>query len=264
MRLTKHHGLGNDFLVLLDPAAEQTVTPAVARAACDRHRGLGADGFLHATDGSGGADVTMALYNADGGRAEMSGNGIRCLGQAVVQAGWATGPRLIVSTDAGARRLAIRESDDPRTHLVSVDMGAVEDQGDTSEWVGEGIVAAAWANMGNPHLVLYAPEPEAAPDLVRLGTLVNQKTPGGVNVEIISSGPRTDELTLSVFERGVGITLACGTGACAAAAVAHRWGLVDGRTKVHMPGGSADVWLGDTVTLGGPTVSIAAVEFPWP
>ena len=82
MHLTKHHGLGNDFLVLLDPDATTSVTSAFARSVCERHTGVGADGLLHVT-ASDVADVTMVLYNADGGRAEMSGNGISCLAQAV-------------------------------------------------------------------------------------------------------------------------------------------------------------------------------------
>ena len=102
MQLTKHHGLGNDFLVLIDLDAIESVTPALARAVCDRHRGIGADGLLHATAGRAeDGDVTMTLYNADGGRAEMSGNGVSCLAQAVVRAGVTSGPTVVVHTDAG-------------------------------------------------------------------------------------------------------------------------------------------------------------------
>lgn len=263
MRLTKHQGLGNDFLVLLDVNGVHAVTPDLARAVCDRHRGVGADGLLHVTSGVGDADVTMVLYNADGSRAEMSGNGVRCLGQAVLQAGVVDGPRIRVATDAGVRSLEILATDHPATHVVTVDMGPVDDQGDTAEWLGQGVVAAAWASMGNPHLVLYAPD--ASPDVVELGRAVNDRTPGGANVEVIAIGDTSDELMLEVFERGVGPTLACGTGACAAAAVAHRWGLVGSDVRVHMPGGTAHVTLTErTILLGGPTSSIGLVEYPWP
>ena len=86
LTLTKHHGLGNDFLVLIDLDGTAPVSPALARSVCHRHTGIGADGLLHVTAGRRGeSDVTMALYNADGGRAEMSGNGISCLAQAVVR-----------------------------------------------------------------------------------------------------------------------------------------------------------------------------------
>ena len=87
MRLTKHHGLGNDFLVLLDLDDSHPVSPEMAVALCDRRTGLGADGLLRATPGTRGADVTMELFNADGSVAEMSGNGVRCLAQAVFQSG---------------------------------------------------------------------------------------------------------------------------------------------------------------------------------
>lgn len=265
MRLTKHQGLGNDFLVLMDPTGVHTITPEVARAACDRRRGIGADGLLHVTAGTGQADVTMALFNADGSRAEMSGNGIRCLGQAVLQAEFCSGPRLRVATDAGLRTLEILPTDDAHTHVATVDMGPVDDQGDAVEWVGAGVVAAGWASMGNPHLVLYAPEPDQAPDVIEVGRAVNDKTPGGANVEVVAVGPENDELVLEVYERGVGPTLACGTGACAAAAVAHRWGLVGRDVRVRMPGGTAHVTLAEgTILLGGPTTSIGLIEFPWP
>lgn len=265
MRLTKHQGLGNDFLVLLDLNGVHAVSPDLARAVCDRHRGIGADGLLHVTAGAGPADVTMALYNADGTRAEMSGNGIRCLGQAVLQTEVVAGPRVRVATDAGLRTLEILPTDEPHTHVVTVDMGSVDDQGDATDWIGPGVVAAGWASMGNPHLVLYAPEPDQAPDVVEVGRLVNDKTPGGANVEVIAVGPENDEIILEVYERGVGPTLACGTGACAAAAVAHRWGLVGRDVRVRMPGGTAHVTLAEaTILLGGPTTSIGVIEYPWP
>ena len=101
MQLTKHHGLGNDFLVLLDLDGARPVSPAEVAALCHRRTGLGADGLLRATSGTAGAQVTMELLNADGSTAEMSGNGIRCLAQAMFQAGLAEPPVLTVATDAG-------------------------------------------------------------------------------------------------------------------------------------------------------------------
>src|SRR6186997_2153257 len=103
MRLTKHHGLGNDFLVLLDLTGTQPISAELAVALCDRRTGVGADGLLRVSAGTDGADVTMELRNADGSRAEMSGNGIRCLAQAVFQAGLVAPPVLRVATDAGLR-----------------------------------------------------------------------------------------------------------------------------------------------------------------
>src|SRR5688500_9895623 len=107
MRFTKHHGLGNDFLVLLDPDGIHPMSPEQAVALCARRSGIGGDGLLRVSAGTGGADVTMELLNAAGTRAEMSGNGIRCLAQAVYQAGLARPPALHVATDAGLRTVRV-------------------------------------------------------------------------------------------------------------------------------------------------------------
>src|SRR5207248_6500566 len=122
LTLTKHHGLGNDFLVLLDMDGTRPIDGATARALCDRHRGVGADGLIRVTKGTAGADLTFELRNADGSPAEMSGNGMRCLAQA------ATGARLVpddftVATPAGIRRVRVRPSESPKLQWSSVDMG---------------------------------------------------------------------------------------------------------------------------------------------
>src|SRR5690606_41769138 len=121
MRLTKHHGLGNDLLVLLDPDGTQAVTPDAAVALCHRHTGVGADGLLVGGPPRNGADLTMVLLNADGSRAEMSGKGIRCLMQAALQHGMDTGPEVACTTDAGPRTDTDLDESDPRTHPTTVD-----------------------------------------------------------------------------------------------------------------------------------------------
>src|SRR4051794_40967058 len=140
MQLTKHHGLGNDFLVLLDRDGSHAVSGATARALCDRHRGIGADGLLRVTHGSTSAgdrtDVTMQLFNADGGRAEMSGNGISCVAQAVSLAGIVSGPVVTVATDAGKRTVRIEPTDEPTVHRATVDMGVAK-VGDDLEFAGD-------------------------------------------------------------------------------------------------------------------------------
>jgi diaminopimelate epimerase len=264
MRLTKHHGLGNDFLVLLDPDGITPVPPEAARAACDRRRGLGADGLLRVTAGSGGADVTMALLNADGSRAEMSGNGIRCLAQAVFQAGLAEPPVLRVMTDAGLRTVEVTGRPAPRTHTMRVDMGRATIGDEQPEWVVDDVVRAVTVDLGNPHLVLHVADPDGGPDIAKLAEAVNRSVPGGINVELITVGPGDGELTMRVYERGVGVTEACGTGACAAAVAAHAWELAGEQVVVQMPGGPATVTVADPVLLEGPTTSVAILEFPWP
>ena len=127
MRLTKHHGLGNDFLVALAEALP-TDAPALAQAVCNRTRGVGGDGLIFGLPGDHGAstDVTMVLFNADGSRAEMSGNGIRCLAQAVVQhEDRGQSRELRIGTDAGIRTVRVEPADDPATIQARVDMGPV-------------------------------------------------------------------------------------------------------------------------------------------
>ena len=226
MRLEKYQGLGNDFLILLDDGGTQPVDEATARALCDRHLGVGADGVIRATkaDPAAGADVVMALRNADGSPAETSGNGLRCLARAVVDAGWCAGPEVAVLTDAGLRRLRLLGDQ------ISVD-------------------------MGNPHLVIVVDDP-ATVDLLALG----HRHPE-LNVEVIAPTFVPHSLAMRVHERGVGETLACGTGACAAAAAAYDLGLVGARVVVYQAGGAAVVDLSDdTVTLTGPAVHVATVE----
>jgi diaminopimelate epimerase len=262
MHLTKHHGLGNDFLVLIDLDATESVTPALARATCDRHRGIGADGLLHVTAGRhGDSDVTMALYNADGGRAEMSGNGISCLGQAVVRSGSTEASKIIVDTDAGTRLVTLAPTDDPKTHRATVDMGVAKMGDDETEWLDDHVVRAARVDIGNPHLVFHAPKLDAGMDLIARGMSINGFIPEGINLELVAPGPGEGELTMRVYERGVGLTEACGTGACAVAVAAHRWGLSGARVTVRQPGGPADIVIGETIEMTVPVVYIATIEY---
>jgi diaminopimelate epimerase len=258
--LTKHHGLGNDFLVLLDLTASLDAGPDLARAVCDRTTGVGADGLIRARPDEE-ADVRMELWNSDGSSAELSGNGLRCLAQALVIAG-VTGPSLTVATGSGTHALEVKATDEDGVHEVLAEMGPVALEGRADDWLVPGVLDAAFARIENPHLVLHSPEPATAPDLQELGQKANAQVQGGINVEVIRvSG---DDLVLDVFERGAGITQACGTGACAAAAVAHDWGLVGADVKVRMPGGVAQIGLGEVVTLAGPVNAVAKVEYPWP
>jgi len=277
MRLTKHHGLGNDFLVLLDRSGLHPVAADLARAVCDRYRGIGADGLIRAVRPGTGPDpdpepphAVMELLNADGSRAEMSGNGIRCLVQAMVLEGWvepkSDGPtQVAVLTDAGLRSVVVQQAIDATTHLITVDMGPVRFDRREASWVGGPFVRSAWADLGNPHLVLEVDRGQAfdAIDLVGMGERVNAGTPGGANVHLLIPGPGDDAVTIRTYERGVGPTQACGTGACASAAVANAWGLVGRHVDVHQPGGVAEVRLGATVELTGPATVIAAIDYPY-
>ena len=244
MRLEKYHGLGNDFLVLLDLDDRQPIDESTVRALCDRHRGVGADGLMRVTAGP-----TMELWNADGSRAEMSGNGIRCLVLALVDAGLAPGPEVKVATDAGVRRVNV-EGDG----RLSVDMGAAQFRIDRC--VG-GTGVAALVDMGNPHAVVEVQDPYDH-DLAR-----EARAYPGLNLELVAAGPGPDELTMRVWERGVGETQACGTGASAAAVAGRGWGIVGDRVTVHQPGGDLLVDLtGDTIVLTGPAEHVCTIHVP--
>lgn len=273
--LTKHEGLGNDFLVLLDPADNLPVDGERARRACDRRRGIGADGLLHARPASEGTgiDAVMVLYNADGSRAEMSGNGIRCFAQALLVGGWAHGPKVVVETDAGIRTVSVVDGSpagEAAAPTYSVEMGRVRVGDEAPDWALGPTVRAVWADAGNPHLVVEVPDVDtgAAVDLADLGERVNASVVGGTNVHVVAPGKAPDQVVIRIFERGVGPTEACGTGACAVAAVARGWGLAspgeDGAVEVAMPGGSAKVVPGDPALLIGPARPVAAVTWPWP
>jgi diaminopimelate epimerase len=264
LRLTKHHGAGNDFLVFLDADGRRPLSPAEVRVLCDRHRGLGADGVLRVVRGGAGAALTMDLRNADGGPAEMSGNGIRCLVQAAVDGGWVVPGPVTVATPGGVRTVLYRTDERPGLGFGSVDMGAATlgpelDVGELPEEVAPAIRFARTVGMGNPHIVLFG-APVDADIVATVGPPLEHSVAGRANVEFVWPATDSDTLTMRVWERGVGETLACGTGACAAVAAAHSWGLVGSVVLVHSPGGTLQVGLGtDGIVLTGPTQKVADV-----
>jgi diaminopimelate epimerase len=264
LRLTKYHGLGNDFLVALwsdNPGL--TPDPVVVRDLCDRRRGVGADGVIYAlAPGGDDADVHMVLLNADGSEAEISGNGIRCLGQAVLRHTGRGEGDVVVETAGGVRRLRTVRGDVDGELWMRVDMGPARPGPELStEARGYPARDRATVDVGNPHLVLLVDDP-AAVDVGGDGPPLEASFASGVNVHFISV-PDDDHIELRVWERGAGVTQACGSGAVAAVVAAHGWGLVGDRVDVHMPGGGAVVELdGDTVHLTGPSTFVAEVVVP--
>ena len=262
LTITKHHGLGNDFLVVFHPHVPPTDLPDLARRLCDRRRGIGADGLLVAESEDGFA-ARMVLYNADGSRAEMSGNGIRCFAQALAARRGDLDDQHIL-TDAGARLVTLVATDEADTVLATVEMGSVDPIDAPVGWAELGCHPdrpVAHYSLGNPHSVVGVDDVDVV-DLQHLGSTVPH-----INLEIVEPGEHTDEIRMRVHERGAGITEACGTGACASAVAAASWGLAtprDGKLVVHMDGGSATVAL-DTpgagrVTLTGPATFVATIE----
>lgn len=267
IRLAKLHATGNDFLVWsrLGESAPP-VSEALARALCDRHTGVGADGLILLGPGVDGADASMVLHNADGGRAEMSGNGIRALAWAAAEAGLGD-DTLVVDTGGGRRTIELERDADGRVHHATVDMGPVTFDpeaipvavdspfGLVAEFHGVTYQGDA-AGMGNPHFVCFVDDVDAA-RVTQHGPHLetDPRFPRHTNVEFVAPDG-VNALRMRVWERGVGETRSCGTGACAAAAVAHRRDLVGPRVTVRVPGGELTVEVGETLRLRGPVVHV--------
>lgn len=269
--LAKHHGLGNDFLIWLPaaPGASEGVDLAdLARRVCDRRRGLGADGLIVARPPEGGRETTgidtvMVLHNADGSRAEMSGNGIRCLAQALARRRGLARVDLRIATDSGVREVAVRPDADGDEAMVwaTVDMGEVKPGREPAPSPSAPPTAyerAVSLDLGNPHLVLLVDDPAASDPAVD-GPLWEALFPEGCNVHF-AAVVAPDRVVMRTWERGAGLTDACGTGATAAAAATHGWGLTGEEVTVAMPGGEVTVRLGAVATLDGPATWIADAE----
>ena len=292
LAMTKLEAAGNDFLVVLEDTGRhddrrrgdagdaddggdvadsdvdggRTFTAAQVRALCDRRRGVGADGLIVGRRGGPGADLEMTLYNADGTEAEMSGNGIRCLVHAAIAAGIVSPPRLRVATPTGVRTVDYGAATDGRA-WARVDMGPVR-LGSEVESPLPG-TRARLADAGNPHLVVIGDVDLDTVDLGSLGVAAVQAAGGPVNVEVVRPGRRGADLELRVLERGVGETLACGTGTCAVAAVARAWGMAGDTVTVDNPGGRLEVRLGathgpDGSATDGPDMTVDGVELAGP
>ncbi|HEX5096785.1 MAG TPA: diaminopimelate epimerase [Acidimicrobiia bacterium] len=271
LHLAKLHATGNDFLVALAlEAGDPRLDNVTVAALCDRRRGIGADGLITITAGRDGADCTMTLVNADGGVAEMSGNGIRCLAWVAARAGLATADELVVDTAAGRRVVALERSGGT-VIAADVDMGPPIFEPSRSpidvdspfglDALVDGVAFRGDAvGMGNPHWVLFVDDPATVP-VAQLGPAFehDRRFPRRTNVEFVKVEDR-GRLTMRVWERGVGETLSCGTGACASAVVARRRDLVGEVVIVDVRGGSLTVNVGDTIRLGGPVVHIFDVE----
>jgi diaminopimelate epimerase len=255
--------LGNDFLVVDDRNPMPLEWAALARRLCDRHTGVGADGIL-LIQSSTVADLRMRLFNADGSEAEMCGNGIRCVARLAADEGWA-GSRMTWETGAGPVVTELHGD------LVTVDMGSprfhpgdvpVEASGDAV--VDEQVEAAGHRlrmtclSMGNPHCVIRVddvdrfPVGEVGPALER-----HPRFPRRTNVEFVQILSRT-RVRQRTWERGVGETNACGTGACATAVALRRLKLVDSSVDVELRGGRlAITWdSAGRVLMTGPAVEV--------
>ncbi|MEW2352752.1 diaminopimelate epimerase [Spirillospora sp. NPDC029432] len=271
MRFVKGHGTENDFVILPDADGGLDLDAASVARICDRRAGIGADGVLRvvrakaagdpaAEAQAGDAEWFMDYRNADGGIAEMCGNGIRVFARYLVDSGLAAPGEWDVATRAGLRRVTLGASGD-----VSVDMGPPEYLGTGEASIAGRVHTGTRVSMGNPHLACPAGEPVAGLDLTRAPVFDPAAFPEGVNVEFFRPvGERHVEMR--VYERGSGETRSCGTGTVAVAAAAARGagaaeGDAAGEWTVDVPGGRVLVTLdGRTSHLRGPAVLVAEGE----
>ena len=277
MEFFKAHGTANDFVVFPDLDDELDLTPELVRALCDRRRGIGGDGVLRITADADGAAVFMDYRNRDGAVAEMCGNGIRVVGKHVADHGLVDidGDQLVVGTRTGPKQLTLHRGDDGLVDTVTVDMGppsfdpadvpfdADDPEAGTHEVEVDGEpVEMSVVSMGNPHAVLLVDDVAAAP-VTTLGPRLETdgRFPKRTNVEF-AQVVDDRRVALRVWERGVGETAACGTGACATVAALHRLGRVTEEVEVEVPGGTLEIaWSGDGgVRMTGPAVEVARGE----
>jgi diaminopimelate epimerase len=269
VEFVKAHGTGNDFVVVEDLTDRYRLTPEFVRAVCDRHFGIGGDGLIRIAPGRQ-APFLMDYRNADGSLAEMCGNGVRVVGKYLAEREH-VGSSFDLETRAGVKHLELHAADDGSIDQVTVDMGAPSFDRDDLPMTGAGEAlketlevdghqfVATCLSMGNPHAVLFVDDVDTAP-VTTLGPLleVHPAFPNRTNVEFVQV---VDQWLVRqrTWERGVGETLACGTGACAVAVASQVRGFTGQEVTVELPGGRLSLaWSsGGTVRMTGPAREVA-------
>ncbi|SDE58957.1 diaminopimelate epimerase [Rhodobacter capsulatus] len=258
LRFLKMHGLGNDFVVIDARSGENPVTPALARALGDRHRGVGFDQLAVILPAEG-ADFTLEFWNSDGSKAGACGNATRCVSDLMMRD---LGKDRVTLITVRGRLSAERRADG----LVSVNMGAPILEAAAIPVAGDPLALPLAGDpvavgMGNPHCIFFVEDAETA-DVSGLGPKIEHHPlfPERTNVEFASLiGP--DHLRMRVWERGAGITLACGSGTCATAVAAHLRGLTGRQVIVDVDGGRLEIdWREDGVWMTGPTALVFEAE----
>jgi diaminopimelate epimerase len=275
----KGHGTQNDFVLLPDPDARLTLTPAAVAALCDRRQGLGADGVLRVTTAAGAqaagvferlpegvapGDWYMDYRNADGSIAQMCGNGVRVFAHYLRASGLESRDEFVVGSLAGPRPVVLHHADDT-TADVTVEMGKTNQLGTGEAIVGGRPFAGMAIDVGNPHLACVDPD-LTIDELMTLDVAApvsfdRALFPEGVNVEVLTV-PVDGAVSMRVHERGVGETRSCGTGTVAAAVAALAFaGATTGTLRVRIPGGEVTVTVTDASSyLRGPSVLVARGE----
>jgi diaminopimelate epimerase len=267
LAFTKMHGAGNDFVVIDGVTQAVNLNTNQLRRLADRHRGIGCDQILMVTPpDSPDADFRYHVFNANGSRAGQCGNGARCVGRFLREKRLTRQREILLQTDDDSLALSLTEDGRvfaglgaPRFAPTEVPFQADETQDQYALDVQGQSLSIGALSMGNPHAILMVDDCDAAP-VSTLGPLLEAHTrfPERVNVGFMQVQSR-GEVKLRVFERGVGETDACGSGACAAAVHGMKLGLLDEEVLVSLPGGKLSVsWpsMGDRVWLGGPTATV--------
>ena len=255
MHFTKMHGLGNDYLYVYGEVPSNI--EELSTKLSERHFGAGSDGMIYISP-STVADFKMRIFNADGSEAKMCGNGIRCVGKYVYDKGYTDKKSLTVETLSGIKTLELGVSFG-KVKSVTVDMGqAVPDEDMTLNVGGETVILTP-VSVGNPHAVIFVDDIEKAP-LTTLGPKIehHEAFADGVNVEFVQVLGNS-ELRMRVWERGSGVTMACGTGACASAvaAVKKKYCAPCDPISVHLDGGTLKI----TVTPDNRVTMTGTAEF---
>jgi len=277
LRFTKVHGLGNDFILVncFEERVKQEEFASLAVKICDRRFGVGGDGFVPLLP-SKEADATMRIFNPDGSEAEMCGNAIRCAAKYMYEKGVVRKERIMVETLAGivVPRLVIKNGG---VELVTVDMGPprleraeIPMTGPPGRVVNEPLEAGGAVyhitavSMGNPHCIIFVSDAEQV-DLHTVGPLIENHRvfPRRTNVEFIQVLNRS-EAVMKVWERGAGVTMACGTGACAAVVACVLNGFTSRRVTVHLAAGDLVIeWAEDNrVYMTGPAEEVFTGDYP--
>ncbi len=273
MKFTKMEGIGNDY-IYINNLSQQIKNPgALAKRLSDRHFGIGSDGLI-LVEPSDQADFKMVMYNSDGSQGKMCGNGIRCFSKFIHDQHLSTSTSLMIETLSGLRNVTL-DFKEGRVLGATVDMGipiidplqiplAINIEPLDYELTLEGrTYRCSFVSMGNPHCVIFADTIDTL-DLAHIGPLFENHPlfPESINTEFITVLDRQN-ITMRVWERGSGETLACGTGACASAYIANTLGKVDHHVTVHLKGGSLSIAL-DPITrhirMSGPATTVFTGE----
>ena len=278
VEFVKYHGLGNDFLLVDNRASsEPCLTPDQAIELCDRHFGIGADGVIFALPGRDGTDYTMRIFNSDGSEPEMCGNGIRCLGRFLADLETAdigvAKQKYLIHTLAGVMTPKLEANgqvtvDMGMPHLLAAEIPTTLAAGD-QRVIDQPleVVDRTWqvtcVSMGNPHCITFVDDVTAIP-LEQIGPQFEHHAvfPQRINTEFIQV-VRSDYLKMRVWERGAGITLACGTGACASLVAGVLTGRCDRRATIELPGGCLEIeWtINDRIYMTGPATRVFSGTF---